>query len=49
MLVELCNNYANGLVNGAIGLFTLTTSFNNKSYIWIKKFNSKVGIIKKLK
>jgi hypothetical protein len=39
MLVELCNNYviSDGLVNGTNGLFKATTSFNNKSYIWIKK------------
>jgi hypothetical protein len=46
MFIELCNNYviSDGLVNGADGLFKATTSCNNKSYIWIKKFNSKVGI-----
>jgi exonuclease III len=46
MLIELCNNYviSDGLVNGADGLFKATTSCNNKSYIWIKKINSKIGI-----
>jgi hypothetical protein len=46
MLIKLCNNYviSNGLVNGSDGLFKATTSCNNKSYIWIYIFNSKVGI-----
>jgi hypothetical protein len=46
MLVELCNNYviSDGLVNGADGLFKATTSFNNKSYIWINFFNSEIRI-----
>jgi hypothetical protein len=45
-LSNLCNNYviSDRLVNGVDGLFKATTSYNNKSYIWIKKFNSKVGI-----
>ena len=46
MVVELCNNYviSDGLVNGADGLFKTSTTFNDKSYVWIKFYNTKVGI-----
>ena len=46
ILVELCNNYviSDRLVNGAYGLFKTSTTFNNKSYVWIQFFNTKVGI-----
>lgn len=36
--------FSDGLVNGANGLFSLTTSLNTKLYIWIKFFNTNVGI-----
>ena len=47
MVVELCNNYviSNGLVNGADGLFKTSTTFNDKSYVWIQFYNTKVGIV----
>ena len=46
MVVELCNNYviSDGLSNGADGLFKTSTMFNNKSYVWIQFYNTKVGI-----
>ena len=46
MIVELCNNYVifDGLVNGADGLFKTSTTFNDKSYVWIQFYNTKVGI-----
>ena len=46
MVVELCNNYVifDGLVNGADGLFKTSTTFNDKSYVWIQFYNTKVGI-----
>lgn len=45
MLVELTHNYAtsDGLVHGADGLFKSATSINNKTYVWIKFFNEKIG------
>ena len=46
MVVELCNNYviSDGLVNGADGSFKTLTKFNDKSYVWIQFYNTKVGI-----
>ena len=46
MVVELCNNYviSDGLVNGANDLFKTSTMFNDKSYVWIQFYNTKVGI-----
>jgi ribonuclease HIII len=44
MLVELCaGNCAtyNGLVNGANGIFKISTSFHNKAIIWISFPNPK--------
>jgi hypothetical protein len=46
MLVELCaGNYdvSDGLVNGADGIFKGSTTYSNKSIMWILFFNSKVG------
>ena len=47
MVVELCNNYviSDGLVNEVDGLFKTSTTFNDKSYVWIQFNNTKVGII----
>ena len=46
MVVELCNNSVifYGLINGVDGLFKTSTIFNNKSYVWIQFYNTKVGI-----
>ena len=40
------NNYVifDELVNGADGLFKTSTTFNDKSYVWIQFYNTKVGI-----
>jgi hypothetical protein len=48
MLVELCvNNYAtyDGLVNGADGILKASTTYCNKTIIWIIFQNSKIGTL----
>ncbi len=48
MLVELCvGNYAtyNGLVNGADGILQALITYCEKTIIWIKFQNSKIGTL----
>jgi hypothetical protein len=48
MLIELCvSNYAtyDGLVNGADGIFKASTTYCNKTIIWIIFQNSKIGTL----
>jgi len=48
MLVELCvGNYAtsNGLLNGVDGIFKTSTTYYEKTIIWIMFQNSKIGTI----
>jgi hypothetical protein len=48
VLVELCvGNYAtsNGLVNGAYGIFKASTTYCEKTIIWIMFQNSKIGTL----
>jgi hypothetical protein len=52
MLVELCaKNYAttNGLVNRVNGLFKTSTSYHNKTIIWMSFPNPKIKMINKEK
>jgi hypothetical protein len=47
MVVELCvRNYAtyDGLVNGADGVFKTSTSYHNKTIVWILFPNQKMGM-----
>jgi hypothetical protein len=48
MLVELCvGNYAtfDGLVNGVDGIFKASTTYCEKTIIWIMFQNSKIGTL----
>ncbi len=48
MLVELCaNNYATyiGLVNGVDGIYKSSTTYQEKTIIWIMFQNSKIGTL----
>jgi hypothetical protein len=48
MLVELCaSNYAtfDGLMNGANGIFKASTTYCEKTIIWIMFQNSKIGTL----
>jgi hypothetical protein len=48
MVVELCvGNYAtyNGLVNGDDGVFKTSTSYHNKTIVWILFPNPKIGML----
>jgi hypothetical protein len=48
MLIELCaSNYAmfDGLVNGTNNIFKASTTYNNKTIIWIMFENLKIGIL----
>jgi hypothetical protein len=48
MLIELCaSNYAmfDGLVNGTNNIFKASTTYNNKTIIWIMFENFKIGIL----
>ncbi len=48
MVVELCAwNYAtyDGLVNGANGVFKTSTSYHNKTMVWILFPNQKIGML----
>jgi hypothetical protein len=50
MLVKLCaGNYAtyDGLVNGAYGIFEALTTYCEKTIIWIKFQNYKIGTLTK--
>ncbi len=52
MLIELCaKNYAttNGLVNTINGIFKTSTSYHNKTIIWISFSNPKIKIVAKEK
>jgi len=48
MLAKLCvGNYAtsNGLVNGVNDIFKTSTTYNDKTIIWIMFQNSKIGTL----
>jgi hypothetical protein len=52
MVVELCvGNYAtyDGLVNGANGVFKISTSYHNKTIVWILFPNPKIRMLAKEK
>jgi hypothetical protein len=52
MVVELCaRNYAtyDGLVNGVDGVFKTSTSYHNKTIVWILFPNPKIGMLVKEK
>jgi hypothetical protein len=52
MLVEFCvGNYAtfDGLVNGDVGIFKTSTTYNDKTIIWTMFQNSKIGTLIKEK
>jgi hypothetical protein len=52
MVVELCvGNYAtyDGLVNGTNGVFKTSTSYHNKTMVWILFTNKKIGVLARKK